>query len=89
MITFSTEGASLTIKIDTGIPSQSSAWTITSKYGAEHEIYAKLLRDKLHQKLYDQIEAIRKNAYEAGYNDKTKRKTKKDWFSGFIGNKEM
>ena len=52
------------------------------RYNCGDVYYSRLLRDHLQAKMYNKLEAIRREAYEEGWRDKTKRKPKQTWFRG-------
>lgn len=76
MITITTEGKTLTVHLETGI-----GFTYFIKSERDCPMDAALLRSQLNKYFGDQMEAIRRESYEKGWSDKTKRKQKQTWFS--------
>lgn len=77
MFTISRKDNTIEISIDTGV-----GWTITARHTRSQGLDAFLLCKQLQTRFYDRVEAIRREAYEAGWNDKKKRNLKRDWFPG-------
>ncbi len=46
--------------------------------------YAELLSNKLQQKLWDTVEAVRKEEYERGWKDAKAKKAKTTWFASIL-----
>lgn len=67
------------IEIDTNI-----GWYVTLNFDQNTELQAILLRDSIQEKFGNVIESIRKEAYEQGWDDKTKRKPKQTWFKRWL-----
>lgn len=75
MVKYEREGSKLVITIDT-----SKNHTIISRWESGSELFAKLLLSDLMSKQWHELERIRRESYEEGYNDKKKRMPKKDYF---------
>lgn len=57
-------------------------YNLTTSIETSSPFVATLLTKELKEQIWDKIKYIRKKAYEEGWEDKTKRKCKRDYFSG-------
>ena len=67
------------IEVTTGLNCDRSI--LSFSFNTPYEYTAALLKDYLEKTLGDQMEKIRKDNYEQGYNDGKGHKQKKTWFS--------
>ncbi len=82
MITITTQGSSIILKIESGYPIGN--YIHTFEHSCSAEFIAKLLADNISEHLDEMIRNIRKEEYNKGYDDKKQRKPKKEWFSRVI-----
>lgn len=79
MIQITREGKTVKIQAKYGI----NGWYSEFVNTANCELDAILRERKLRENLFNTIEGIRRDAYEAGWKDKSdKKKAKQNWFSG-------
>jgi hypothetical protein len=78
MIDIKRSGSNLMIEVGTNLGVRYPLY-----YQCNDEQYAMLLRDHMQIKMANKLEEIRREAYEQGWNDHKKRKTKATWFKGF------
>lgn len=76
MINITREKNVLTINFNTGL-----GWITLFTRESSSELDAVLLKEKLENRLGDRIETIKREAYERGYTDKTKRRPRQGWHS--------
>lgn len=76
MITINRVENRINVIIDTGI-----GWTVTFLNERDKPLDAELLRLQIVNKLSDELENIRREAYLQGWDDKRKRIAKRTWFS--------
>lgn len=79
MISFELAGSEVKVKCDTGV-----GHTLITTFNCNSELYAKLLCNQLRDQYYKTIEAFAKKNYDEGYDDKKKRKPKRDWHPSTI-----
>lgn len=77
MFEFSRKESTINIKVDTSI-----GWHFNTTINCNSEPYAVLLRQNFADKMYNELQRIRQEAYMDGWNDKQKRKPKKSWWTG-------
>lgn len=87
MIRFEQKDSTIRVHVTGKHPATEWAWPFECSVSSAQ--YATLLFHNLRDSLYERVEAIRRNAYEAGYNDRKKRKPARTWFSGSIHTVEM
>lgn len=79
MFDFKLDGTKIVCRVETGISVEKNVLQLV--WECNDEMFARLLFDRLQQKQSALIEQIRKEEYNQGWNDKTKRRLKRDWFS--------
>lgn len=85
MIQISSNGSKVVVKLETGI-----GWSCELDYNNFNEMNAVLLENQLNKKLNQRIEQIRREAYEAGWKDKSdKKRGKRTWFNGNINSNNL
>ena len=67
MFEFKRDGTKVELTVDSGLTDKK--WRLGFSRDCGKEFYAELLMRHLDKKFYDELEAIRKDAYEAGYRD--------------------
>jgi hypothetical protein len=78
MITISKDEKRVKVAIKTGLyQSSSEVWLY---WNCESEMFAELLAKQLRTHIEQTVEAIRKQEYERGWKDKTKRRQKSTFF---------
>lgn len=81
MVKITRDKNKLTIEFDTH-----RGWVVNFSRTSEHEIDAILLKEHIEEVFSNRIEAIRRDAYEKGWKDKSSQKTKRTWFNRCINN---
>jgi hypothetical protein len=76
MITITRDGTEVVVTMETGC---STVKALSMRFDTNNQLYAELLTDQLRAKLANLVEDLRRNEYERGYRDKTKRKPKSTW----------
>jgi len=79
MITIERNKTEVLIKVKTSI-----GWTFDFGSIRHDEAYATFLERDISNKLFDTLQAIRQEAYNEGWSDKSKKKIKKNWFKGIF-----
>jgi hypothetical protein len=77
MLSFKRNGDKIEIKVETSI-----GWSYTQNIQCNDEPYAILLIENLNNKMFKELQRIREEAYLQGWNDKTKRNLKSNWWTG-------
>lgn len=77
MFDITREGSKTTIKVETSI-----GWSYNTSINCNDEPYEILLAQNLRNKMYEGLTQIRKEAYEQGWKDKSRKQRKEDWFAG-------
>jgi len=80
-IHFSRDGTQAVAKVTLTIPTY-DARVFPMVFECGSEVYAGLLVEAMNAALQNEVETIRRDEYEAGWNDKTSRKRpKRGWFA--------
>lgn len=81
MVKIDRNNKELIIKLDTKV-----GYEVLFRRSSDHELDAILLKMRLEKLFNDRIQQIKREAYEAGWKDKSGHKAKRTWFSGCINN---
>lgn len=87
MIEIKRDGTKVKVVIDSRMPLDASCFAFT--FDAGSEFAACLLAEKLQFNMESQIKQIRQDAYENGWKDKLRHRSKQTWFSADINSKYM
>jgi hypothetical protein len=77
MLKIEREGEKINLTVDTNI-----GYSYTPSINCGSVPYAILLTQHLQDKMGKELTRIRQEAYNQGWDDKTKRKPKQNWFRG-------
>lgn len=81
MISFSRIENTVKVKVQHGIFHNDAHFALT--INQDYEYQAQLLLNQLDKHLRNNLEAIRKEAYEQGWKDAKAKRKKKTWFSSW------
>lgn len=84
MIKFTRDGSKVKIAIEHGIFGNEQYFDLEIIQSADYQ--AELLKQAMRKHLDTRIEAIRREAYNKGWKDKSSHKMKQTWFSNSIQN---
>ena len=77
MFIFSRDNSKVKLEINTSI-----GWTFTTSISCTDEPYAILLMKNMNDKMYEELTRIRREAYEQGWKDKSRKQRKSTWWTG-------
>lgn len=77
MLEFKRDGSTIEVKVNTSI-----GWHYTQTIRCSDEPYAILLTQNLNDHLRSELTRIRREAYEQGWKDKSRKQRKETWWKG-------
>jgi hypothetical protein len=80
VISIDRDGTKVRVRVAGRHPVGGYTWTLHSEQGNDSD--ALMLAHNLAGNLFDQLQRIRREAYQQGWEDKKKRRPEKSWFSG-------
>lgn len=77
MFALTRDGSKIKVEVGTSI-----GWTFTTSINCSDEPYAILLKQNMENKMYEELTRIRREAYEQGWKDKSRKQKKQTWWTG-------
>jgi hypothetical protein len=81
MLSFDRIGPDVIVNIEHGIFYNGNHFVL--KISSTHDYQAELLKRQFQKKLSDELEAIRREAYNQGWKDAKAKTKKQTWFTGW------